>query len=68
MEEKYTPELFGREAVKCWTKQAFKKKKKIRECRNKLGMLCNWQLLFKHMEKGNGDLKALGIVKRKIYI
>lgn len=28
MEEKYTPELFGREAVKCWTKQAFKKKKR----------------------------------------
>ena len=64
MEEKYKPEQCEREAVKCLTKQAFFKKK-IRECRNKLGMLCNWQLLFKHMEKENGDLKALGIVKEK---
>ena len=27
MEEKYKPELFGREAVKCMTKQAFFKKR-----------------------------------------
>lgn len=37
MEEKYTPELFGREAVKCWTKQAFKKKKKDQGMQKQIG-------------------------------